>query len=244
MKRFCLQIVTLALLLILSSCSSTYSGNITKSNHDTYLNSGTIILSSIAPKELKDPKEIVEELAEDYHSFYADSGSEILLPNQSDSMYAEIEESSAPNLLGYFPSKLKPEEKRFKSPYIIIDSNKNTLKLFKDGQLKLSQKIQDQLSIEKGIYKILLKQEFPKWYAPDSYYTKRGLNIPPAGDKSRYLRGALGRYVMYPKSDFPIHSAPSFFTNYHEEIGGLRLSEQDLKLIFELINIGDNLVVD
>lgn len=89
-------------------------------------------------------------------------------------------------------------------------------------------------SLEPGVYNIVHKQREPLWYAPDRYFVARKLSTPPAGDKRRYLRGALGEYVVYLDKDTPIHSGPVWIN----DIGGLQLPTKDLARLYYQLEVG------
>lgn len=95
------------------------------------------------------------------------------------------------------------------------------------------------VDLKEGLYALQHKQKRPLWYAPDSYFKKRRLSVPDSGDRQRYRRGALGQYVLYPTTTFPIHSG-ALWTN---DVGGLRLSRADLSSIYYMLPIGASIVV-
>jgi hypothetical protein len=89
-------------------------------------------------------------------------------------------------------------------------------------------------SLKPGQYQVLHKQRNALWYAPDQYFTERGLKVPPQGDKSRYLRGALGDFVVFINKDTPIYSGPI----WTEEIGGVRLSDDEMSRLYYRMEVG------
>lgn len=90
-----------------------------------------------------------------------------------------------------------------------------------------------------GTYKLLHKQRQPLWHAPDSYFVTRGLPVPPNGDKARLRRGALGEYVLYLNETTPIHSGPI----WSDEVGGVRMTENDLAKLYNALDIGATIEV-
>lgn len=88
--------------------------------------------------------------------------------------------------------------------------------------------------LKPGLFPIVLKQRSPLWYAPDSYFSARNLSIPARGDKSRFRRGALGDFVIFLDKSTPLHSGPIWV----DEIGGLRLDENDLSRIYYQLDVG------
>jgi hypothetical protein len=89
-------------------------------------------------------------------------------------------------------------------------------------------------TLQKGAYSIALKQHAPLWYAPDSYFESRGLEVPPEGSKERFRRGALGAYTVFLNDQTPIHSGPAACA----DLQGIQMAEGDLKGLFEALEIG------
>ena len=85
-----------------------------------------------------------------------------------------------------------------------------------------------------GVYQLLHKQRNALWYAPDVYFSHRRLMIPPQGDRSRFRRGALGDFVLFINKDTPIHSGPVWL----DEIGGVRLREEELSKLYYQLSVG------
>ncbi|MBX7136669.1 MAG: L,D-transpeptidase [Oligoflexia bacterium] len=88
--------------------------------------------------------------------------------------------------------------------------------------------------IKPTTYHLLHKQRNALWYAPDSYFEQRHLAVPAKGDRQRFRRGALGDFVLYIDKDTPIHSGPIWL----DEIGGVRMSEEDLSRIYYRLPVG------
>lgn len=88
--------------------------------------------------------------------------------------------------------------------------------------------------LKPGVFPIVLKQRSPLWYAPDAYFAARNLSIPARGDKTRFRRGALGDFVIFLDKATPLHSGPIWV----DEIGGLRLDENDLSRIYYQLDVG------
>jgi hypothetical protein len=136
------------------------------------------------------------------------------------------------NMLGFVP--------------VIASRTSNWLEIsLKDKSLKLMNGTKELASsqldlnetfsgIEPGNYQVLHMQKNPLWYAPDSYFTSRGLNLPPQGDKNRYRRGALGEYAIYIKKDTPIYSGPVLL----DDIGGIRVEEKKLSSVYYQLQVG------
>ena len=91
-----------------------------------------------------------------------------------------------------------------------------------------------------GTYKVIHKQENPLWYAPDEYFTSRNLDIPASGDKSRYLRGALGEFAIYISPEVPLHCGPFSLP----ELGGLQLDKAQLEMLYARLAVGSYVKVE
>jgi len=95
-------------------------------------------------------------------------------------------------------------------------------------------------SIPVGSYTVVHKQKDPLWYATDTYFTRRGLSVPPEGDRNRLLRGALGSLVIFLDNQIPIHNGPI----WNEDVGGGRLEDDALQVIYENLELGDQILVE
>ena len=141
-------------------------------------------------------------------------------------------------LVGFFPPSkgFLPAQNQ---TWLEIDSKEKTVQIFR-GQTSI-RKIQAEgkVSLEPGTYSLQHKQKRPLWYAPDDYFAKRQLPVPPPGDRERYRRGALGQFALYPSVTFPIHSGPV----WSDDVGGLRVSRSELSAIYYIVPIGTSVVV-
>lgn len=86
---------------------------------------------------------------------------------------------------------------------------------------------------------ISLKQEDPAWYAPDSYYQRRQMEVPAANDGSRYLRGVYGDQALFCDATNAIHSSPAGL----DEVGGIKIADEDLALVYQSLEIGDIITI-
>ncbi len=86
---------------------------------------------------------------------------------------------------------------------------------------------------------ISLKQEDPTWYAPDSYYQRRQMETPAANDGARYLRGVYGDQALFCDASTAVHSSPAGV----EEVGGIKIADEDLALVYQSLQIGDTISV-
>lgn len=168
---------------------------------------------------------------------YLSSGTIVLSRQVPAESPVTTEESFGP-VIGYIPpmTGILPAANEL---WIEIDTEKLTVTLYR-GEEKLSTvKAEGSVSLPPGKYALQFKQKFPTWYAPNSYFEKRMLEVPAEYDESRYLRGALGEYALYPSSGFVIHSAPL----YSEDVGGLRLSQEELASLFSQLQVGSSIVI-
>lgn len=141
-------------------------------------------------------------------------------------------------ILGYIPPIMSflPADNEF---WLELDRQKKTISLYKGSSLLKTIPGEGRIDLAPGQYALQHKQKHPLWYAPDSYFQKRNLEVPPAGHKLRYRRGALGNYVLFPTTTFPIHSAAF----WDDDVGGLRISQSDLSSFFSELPLGLSIVV-
>ena len=129
------------------------------------------------------------------------------------------------------PSDLPSEDL---APKLTIDSTKHTLTLSRPGETPITMKAQGAYSLKKGTYTVALKQSDPLWYAPPSYFLRRGMKVPADGSKERFMRGALGRQALFFDKQLAVHSGPV----WSDEIGGVKLSREDMNTVFETVSVG------
>ncbi len=123
---------------------------------------------------------------------------------------------------------------------LVVDRNAKTLVLDSgSGEVVSIDQVDVPPSIPAGNYQVLHKQQNPLWYAPDSYFKARNLPVPSQGDRSRYRRGALGEYAVFINQETPIHCGAVS----SEEVGGIRLSGDDLARIYFTIQVGDSIEI-
>jgi hypothetical protein len=123
--------------------------------------------------------------------------------------------------------------------WIEIDSKSKKVRVFR-GKSKIKEFLgEGEVIAQVGLYSLQHKQKNPLWYAPDDYFLKRKLSVPPAEDRIRYRRGALGDFVIYPTTTFPIHSSPVLAS----EVGGLRVNRADLSAVYYMLPIGTAVII-
>ncbi len=119
-------------------------------------------------------------------------------------------------------------------PKLTIDTTKHTLVLSRPGEAPITMKAQGAYSLTKGAYSVALKQTDPLWYAPPTYFLRRGMKVPPDGSKPRFMKGALGHQALFFDKQLAIHSGPV----WNDEIGGVKLSREDMNTVFETVSVG------
>ncbi len=136
-----------------------------------------------------------------------------------------------PPLVGFLPAE--------NEAWLEIDTQSKSLIVYRGKELVKSVPVEGVIGLKAGVYALQHKQKKAAWYAPDAYFTKRGLPVPGSQDRSRFRKGALGQYVLYPTTKFAIHSAPV----WSDEVGGLRIAKADMSSIYFMLPIGATVVV-
>lgn len=141
-------------------------------------------------------------------------------------------------ILGYIPpmTGILPAANEI---WLEIDGKNKTMTLIKGEQRLKAVPMQGQIPLAPGKYALQYKQHFPTWYAPNSYFEKRNLQVPGEQDQGRYLKGALGEYALYPTSSVVIHSSPI----WSDEIGGLRVQKDEIAEVFSQLSLGSSIIV-
>ncbi len=119
-------------------------------------------------------------------------------------------------------------------PKIAIDTTKHSLTLSRPGETPITMKAHGAYSLRKGTYTVALKQTDPLWYAPPTYFLRRGMKVPADGSKARFMRGALGHQALFFDKQLAVHSGPV----WNDEIGGVKLSREDMARVFETVSVG------
>jgi len=118
--------------------------------------------------------------------------------------------------------------------WLSISTSEGAINLMNGSSVAASVQGEGIKELRPGTYKVVHKQRAPLWYAPDNYFSVRQLAVPAEGEKSRYLRGALGDFVLFLNKDTPIHSGPI----WSDEIGGIRLNEGDISRLYYQLEVG------
>lgn len=127
---------------------------------------------------------------------------------------------------------------------LVIEPSKNRASLYVAGrEVSKAQLLEsegfDASKLPAGTYTIAHKQRNPLWYAPDEYFSARGLKVPDQGDKMRFLRGAYGDFALFLDADKAIHSGPFDL----QEISGIRCEEKEMSKIFYSMEVGDRVQI-
>jgi len=136
---------------------------------------------------------------------------------------------SARTLLGFLPADLGAH-----GVWLSINTGQGLARLMRGDTEIQAVKIQAASDIKPGTYELLHKQKDALWRASDEYFTNRGLPVPPPGNQNRYLRGALGEFVLYLDRDTPLHNAPA----WSKEVGGIQLSDDDIARLYYRLEVG------
>jgi hypothetical protein len=96
----------------------------------------------------------------------------------------------------------------------------------------------------KGKYWIHGKTTNPVWKRPDWSFVEEGSPIPSANDFSRYEYGVLGDYALALGDGYMIHGTIyKRFLGMPVTHGCVRLNDEDLKVIYNTLNIGSKVYI-
>jgi lipoprotein-anchoring transpeptidase ErfK/SrfK len=96
----------------------------------------------------------------------------------------------------------------------------------------------------KGKYWIHGKTTNPVWKRPDWSFVEEGSPIPSANADSRYEYGVLGDYALALGDGYMIHGTIyKRFLGMPVTHGCVRLNDEDLKVIFNTLNIGSKVYI-
>ena len=118
--------------------------------------------------------------------------------------------------------------------WLSIDTSAKKVVLMEGDRVVDAAAVENLGNVKAGTYQLLHKQRNPLWYAPDGYFSRRNLKVPPQGDRSRYRRGALGDFALFIDKDTPIHSSPV----WADDVGGIRVAEGDLSRLYYRLDVG------
>ncbi|MCE5348109.1 MAG: L,D-transpeptidase [Bacteroidales bacterium] len=141
--------------------------------------------------------------------------------------------------------------------YIVINTTDNKFFLYKNKKLvreglcssganKILQtkKKTYVFKTPKGKFSITGKRTHPYWHRSDWDFIEQGLPVPPKDDPSRWEEGTLGDYALDLVDGYMIHG-----TIYKRLMGMpvthgcVRLGDEDLKIVYNTLNIGSKVYI-
>jgi hypothetical protein len=137
-------------------------------------------------------------------------------------------------MLGFAPHTVRSSDSRLTAvrsdrTIVIMDGASTVQRISGEGIEQL----------KPGKYTVAHKQRAPLWYAPDQYFSRRSVAIPPANHQERYRRGALGEFALFLDSGSPIHAG----SIWSEDVGGVRVAEEDMARLYYAVAVGATLEV-
>ncbi len=123
--------------------------------------------------------------------------------------------------------------------HLTIDTSKHSLTIHRVGHAPLVLKAQGAYAMKHGTFSISRKEANPLWQAPPTYFLRRGLSVPPDGSPERAMRGALGKQAIFLDEGRAIHSGPV----WNDDVGGVKLSSQDMALLYDAVLVGASVEV-
>ena len=184
----------------------------------------------------------------------ADSPSESLLCSHAemrDSAEDEVMESVAVSFDCERPEGLPPEAPCH-GVVITVDTTRNILRLFRDGELvreALAATGSNQWLVKgsrkwlfrtpHGRMPVLDKKVNPVWVKPDWAFVEAGKPVPPGDSPSRKEAGVLGRYALDLGEGIMIHGTKELDSlGKNASHGCIRLGDEMLELVFNTASIG------
>ncbi len=96
----------------------------------------------------------------------------------------------------------------------------------------------------RGKFSIQNKRTNPYWHKPDWAFIEEGVPIPPKDSPLRWEAGVLGDYAMDLGDSYMIHGTIyKRFLGMPVTHGCVRLNDEDLKAIFNTLNIGSKVYI-
>jgi hypothetical protein len=139
-------------------------------------------------------------------------------------------------LLGASVAKLSDsaEPREESVPKLVIETKRHTLTVSIPGKEPIQMKAQGAYTLTSGSRTVVQKERDPVWQAPPTYFLRRGLPVPGHDSSSRFLKGALGHQALILEGSIALHSGPI----WSEDVGGVRVSAQDMALLFDVVPVG------
>lgn len=124
-------------------------------------------------------------------------------------------------------------------PHLVLESAKHTLTLTVPGQAPVKMNAQGAYALAKGTFTIQQKVNDPMWKAPPTYFLRRGLQLPEDGSSAYMVKGALGRQALFMDERVAIHNS----LVWSDEVGGVRVNNEDMARLFESVKVGATIEV-
>jgi hypothetical protein len=153
---------------------------------------------------------------------------------------------SEPRMLGFAPISSEGKGLISQRPVATIKRSASTVTISGTNESGVVRHMSE--SVRSGTYKVGLMQRNPRWYAPDSYYTRRNLKVPPAGSAPRFLKGALGVGAIFLQPlhaintllQIPLHCAKEFT----DDVGGVQVPENTYLELQHALKLGNEVVIE
>jgi L,D-transpeptidase YbiS len=138
-------------------------------------------------------------------------------------------------------------------PYIVVNTYDNSFELRLQGKILRMGKCSTGSSIllkspdkrewifktPRGRFSILAKVGSPVWHKPDWAFIEDGEPVPPPGSPKRDEEGVLGDYSLHFGNGYMIHGTLyQRFLGLPVTHGCIRLSDEDLKIVYETLDYG------
>ncbi len=141
--------------------------------------------------------------------------------------------------------------------YLVINTTENHFSLYKNRKIILEGicSTGSLISLEgankkwvfktpRGDHKVLGKLTKPVWRKPDWAFVEEGLPIPSATHPSRYGKGTLGDYALAIGNGYLIHGTLyQRFLGLPVTHGCIRMSDKDLKMVYETLPVGSKVFI-
>lgn len=96
----------------------------------------------------------------------------------------------------------------------------------------------------RGKFSIQSKRTNPAWHKPDWAFIEEGLPIPPKDSPLRWESGVLGDYAMDLGDSYMIHGTIyKRFLGMAVTHGCVRLNDEDLEVVYNILNVGSKVYI-
>lgn len=144
------------------------------------------------------------------------------------------------------------------SPYLIIDTSDNQFQLMSSRKklregvcstgsytlLKTADKREWIFKTPRGMFRVQGKLEAPIWKKPDWAFIEDGLPVPTQNARERFEAGVLGEYALSIGDGYLIHGTLyKRFLGIPVTHGCVRLDDEDLKNVYENLQIGSRVFI-